>query len=238
MLRAIIWLVCVYLALTVFAGCAEQRGLDGSDRAAKKNFYSDSPTIGVNSYYTSGQLLERQGDVQGALLRYQQAIEADPKFLPAHNRLGIVYSRVGQYEQAEKALKQALKLAPSDAHLHNNLAFVYLLERRYNDAEAELRNTLTINPNFKRAKMNLGIAMAKQSRYDQALTYFLDACQPHEAYYNIAMLYQAAGKVDEAKSYYKRSLTVKPDFQPAEDALHLLDPAGKSATMSMTQSQQ
>lgn len=237
MLRAIIWLICVYLALTIFAGCQglnQQSGFDSGDWGRRPG---RSPKIRAKTYYAAGQLFEYQGKLAQAVARYRQAIEVEPTFLPAHNQMSLVYNTLGKYSQAERILKNALKLAPNEAYLHNNLAFNYILQHRPQDAERELRKALALRPDFKRAKMNLGIVLAKQDKCDQALTYFLEACPPHEANYNLAMVHQARGELELAEICYKRSLALAPRFAPAKKALDAIEKAKGPRTIKVSQLQ-
>lgn len=232
MIRAIIWLACIYLALICFSGCADTKRTDVGEDATttgRKIQSGSNPQINAPTYYAAAMLFERKGNFSEAIKRYQQAIDLDPMYLAAYNRMSICQNRLGCYEEAEKLLRMALSLSPETAYLHNNLAFNYMLRRQYKDAEAELRNALTIDPDFKRAKMNLGIVLAKQGLYDQALAYLLQACPPYQAHYNLALLYQAARRYDRAEQSYLRALQLRRDFLPAQQALEHLRAARKPA---------
>jgi len=226
MLRTIIWLVCVYLALTIFSGCAETNSPVETNNARHRGtqeLQTGNVTVHACTHYAAGFLHERQGRADAAIEQYTAAIEKDPNFVKAYNRLSIVYERRGQTSQAESWLKKALTIAPNEACLHNNLALHYIRRGEYNQAEAELRKARTLDPNAAQATMNLGIVLAKQGQFDQALKCFQQVCRPHQASYNIAMLYRAEGNRQAARRYYERSLELDPGFVPARKALETLE---------------
>jgi Tfp pilus assembly protein PilF len=229
MLKALVWMLCVYLALTLFAGCAMEKTpplrADSKPSPADLKPLQCGPEMRIDArtYYAAGQLLEPQGNLEAAAQRYQQAIQADPSMLDAYNSLGLVYARLGQFDQAHATLRLALNRAPDQAALHNNLAFVYMLQHQYDNAEAQLNNALSIDPSYARAKMNLAIVFAKQERYDQAFDRFLQVCPPYQAHYNLGVLYQNADKKDLARQSFKKAIAIRPDFIAAKQALADLD---------------
>lgn len=231
MLRAIIWLVCVYFALALCSGCADQQ-LNVAGAGDKAD---GLPDITAKTYYAAGLLHEKQGNLEVAVKKYHKAIDLDPTCLAAYNRLGIVYDRMGQYAEAERVVKWALAASPRAPYLHNNLAFTYMLQHRYRDAEAELRNALSVDPGFSRAKMNLGIVLAKQGQYDQGLELFLQVCQPHEAHYNIGLLYHAARRYTDAEASYRRAIDLNPQFAAAREGLARIEQSKLSPTIRVTQ---
>ena len=232
MLRVSLCLVCLYVALALLAGCTLRKP---SDFAWKKQDPQPSPqaldgNINASTYFTAGTILEQQCAFEKAAVKYQQALQLDPSSVQTYNHLGVVYGKLGQYKEAEDCFKRALERWPNQPYLRNNLAFNYILQRDYRSAEAELKNALALDPNFKRARMNLAIVQAKLDRYDDALKTFEEVCSPCEAAYNIALLYQAAGKYTEATTHYQRTLTLNPNFQPAQKALAALAKPREAAT--------
>ena len=54
-----------------------------------------------------GMYLHRKKDIDGALQKYQRALELQPDNLEAHYNLGLVYAERGQYEEARQQAKIA-----------------------------------------------------------------------------------------------------------------------------------
>jgi len=57
-------------------------------------------------------VLERQGDVAGAIDAYQRAVGGDAELLAAWRNLAMLYLREGRDAEAERALERYLRLAP------------------------------------------------------------------------------------------------------------------------------
>ena len=56
-----------------------------------------------------------------------KAIQLDPLLAEAHDALGMVYARDGQWEQSEKSLRRAIQLAPGRSMSYSRLALYLLL---------------------------------------------------------------------------------------------------------------
>jgi Flp pilus assembly protein TadD len=227
----IVWMAAVWFTIVFFAGCAQIKSAFSSDKTQAMKDEQEkkldaqkakTPEITATTYYTTGLLLEQQGDYNGAIEKFIRAIDADPHSTSAYNHLGLCYMRLRNFDLAEDAFKQALLQGPNLAYLHNNLGFTYLLQNKFTSAEAELKNALAIDPNFQRAHTNLAVALAKQGKAEEALTHFLMASPRPDANYNLAMVLHSQGKFQQAEKYYNLALQLDPNFQPARKGLDQL----------------
>jgi tetratricopeptide (TPR) repeat protein len=62
-------------------------------------------------------LLSRQGDLEGAVAHYQQAINLDPGFFKAHNNLGTALAGQTRFEEAVIHSERAINIDP-DIGMH------------------------------------------------------------------------------------------------------------------------
>jgi len=178
-----------------------------------------APRISPLTHYAAGTMLERQNDLAGAVRQYEKALAAAPRMIQAYNHLGIVYQRLGQFDDAERILKQGIRLQPDSATLHNNLGFCYLQQQSYADAEDEFRAALALMPRFSRARMNLAIALAKSDRYDDAAIEFSRVVPGEVAFYNVAVICTDMHDYIQAEQALRRSLAVNPNYEPAKSRL-------------------
>ncbi len=65
--------------------------------------------------------LGQQGDVSGAISKFQAAIEADPSSANAHANLGLAFFLQRNFEQAIPPLEKAVELDESNCTAHYNL---------------------------------------------------------------------------------------------------------------------
>ena len=53
------------------------------------------PQIMPKTYFAAGQLFEQQGQIQKAVAQYRRAIDSQPDYVPAYNRLGVLLGARG-----------------------------------------------------------------------------------------------------------------------------------------------
>jgi tetratricopeptide (TPR) repeat protein len=108
----------------------------------------------LGSYNNLGNLLKVQGDLSGAKMAYQLALDIDPNFITGYYNLGMVCKAMGLWVEAINAYDQAINLNPDYAQAYQNLGVVLLkigdvqnsliafenaiaLHEQYNPQEAE-----------------------------------------------------------------------------------------------------
>jgi tetratricopeptide (TPR) repeat protein len=61
-----------------------------------------------------GKRLSRQGNYNGHIVHYKNALEKDPKYLAARFNLALAYLETGKLDQAERELRKVLLQDPYD----------------------------------------------------------------------------------------------------------------------------
>jgi tetratricopeptide (TPR) repeat protein len=107
------------------------------------------------AYYVTGRYYDGMHDHARALDAYRKAVAADSRNVEAHNALGVVLARLGQYEAAEAALRRGLVLDPSRGHVRSNLGRVLMLGGRTREAIVELQAAVSLDPSDATARGNL-----------------------------------------------------------------------------------
>jgi len=69
-----------------------------------------------------GEALFQQGNYNGAIVHYKNALEKDPNFVPARFNLGLAYLETGKLEQAEREFQKVQLQNPQDARVTFQLA--------------------------------------------------------------------------------------------------------------------
>lgn len=176
-----------------------------------------------------GQLLAKQGELDGALGHVHRALAAYRRLNDAQGvckslrNLGVIYIELGEFEDAEVAYNEAIEMTSADnqsilfADLNNNLGaiknmkgdwegalFCYNISREAYERENEVRKAAyTIN--------NIGITLLEQEQYEQALKNFISALRVSESIkdaplslilsINLTDLYLKRNEIEEAKRY-------------------------------------
>jgi Tfp pilus assembly protein PilF len=193
---------------------AARQPIDGND--AKPG---PEPKLQPLTYFSAGNLFEKQGNYAQAIEQYRRAVELNSSFAAAYSRLGLCYTKTRQYGLAVEALKRGADLQPASALLWNNLGFAYLAQENYPQAEQCLGKALKAEPGFVRARLNMAIALVQQKRDGEAMQH-LSAFLPESlARYNLGTLQMGAGRPAEARTSFERALALQTDFPAARKGL-------------------
>jgi type IV pilus assembly protein PilF len=159
-----------------------------------------------------------------ALQESQAALEADPKYGPAFNILGLVQMELREDAAAEQSFQQALAINPNDSEANNNFGW-FLCNRGREQASiayflAAVKNPLYRTPEL--ALTNAGICSRKIGNDKDAEDFLLKALrlQPGQAraLQALAEIYYARGDYGGAKQMVTRYLEV---VQPTPEVLWL-----------------
>ncbi|MBL8881005.1 MAG: tetratricopeptide repeat protein, partial [Phycisphaerales bacterium] len=175
----------------------------------------ESPRINATTFFAHAHLLERQGAFDRAVEQYRKALELQPDFPTARNRLGITLNKLGRHAEATAEFQEAIRQKPNQSYLHNNLGFSQYLQGNYVQAEQSFIQAVTLQPGFARANMNLGLTLGRQGRFDEAYAAFRHASDDVTAYYNLAVVQSESGAYIDAVRSLDAALRVNPQYQPA-----------------------
>ena len=114
-----------------------------------------SPAVDLLS---QAQALYRKGDFDGALQKYQQLLQSQPKSAEAHVGLARVYLKKKDVQQAADMINKALPIADSPA-LHVVLGEVYFRQGKLHEAENEWLNVA--NSGSRDPRVYLGLAKVR-----------------------------------------------------------------------------
>ncbi|MFT6582413.1 MAG: tetratricopeptide (TPR) repeat protein [Alphaproteobacteria bacterium] len=125
-------------------------------------------TPSPENFVNLGACQQENGDLDGAIVQYQTAIERDADYGPASTNLGLALLETGALADAVAPLERGVELDPKDALALNGLGAVYLRLGRENDAENALTHALDNAPDHAPAWSNLGNLRQDQRRLEEA----------------------------------------------------------------------
>ena len=151
-----------------------------------------------------------------ALQELEEAIKADPGYVPAHTTLGLVQMQLREDAKAKASFERALKLDPKNPDANNNYGLFLCDRKREREGVryflAALRNPLYETPED--AYVNAGICSRRVGEDAAAQDFFERALQvrPEEsrALINLASLQLDRGQPAAARSYMNRFVKVNP----------------------------
>src|SRR5205809_1365381 len=167
------------------------------------------------AHYNLGIALNDQGDADGAIAHYRQAVELRPSYAEAHFNLGRLLVQKDRIDEAIVHYEKALEINPADAETHNNLGATLFANGRVDDAMAHYRQALAIRPDYADASCNLASALLSNCDLDGAIAHY-SAClalspNQFEAQYNLANALLRVGRTDEAIAHFQKVLKLRPD---------------------------
>ncbi|NOZ04358.1 MAG: tetratricopeptide repeat protein [FCB group bacterium] len=113
----------------------------------------------------TAQLLERQGDLDGAIAIYEGLVQKNPRNNFAYRRLKDLYKRQNRLDQAIILVLDHLKYYPSDLQAQVELGEIYLLkkdEKAARDVWADFEQQFGDNPNTYRILMQTYIRLGME----------------------------------------------------------------------------
>ena len=141
--------------------------------------------LDVNAYFpqgqmSRGQMLEQQGDLEGAVEAYRNAVNRDPYFTPARMNLSYTLNRMGLNEEAVDHLITVTEQEPEFGDAYYSLGLLMAEMRRMEEAIGWFREASELMPEYGRL------------------------------FYNLAIAHQTVGERDEAEAAYIRAIRLEP----------------------------
>jgi Flp pilus assembly protein TadD len=180
------------------------------------------------------------GDSKETLMHLERAVELEPEYYDALNKLGAEYLRTAQYRKAEAALERARAINQYDPLPLTNLGILYLEEgeklaaaaagegkAKSEAAEASYRRAVDVfekamdlSPLAPRSSFYLGTALYKVGVYERAESLLNTALdfdsQLHEARLTLINIYMQQRRYDATLKQITAYLEANPDSSHAE----------------------
>jgi Flp pilus assembly protein TadD len=218
------WAVAVGAVL--LGGCRHAGPPPGNallaDRGGERAQLGPKQTADVQIAYARS--LEKRGEHEQAVARYQEAVKQDPGRADAWHRLAVLHDRQGKFDDSAGMYRKALELQPGDPDLYCDMGYSLYLQQRWAEAEMNLRQALALRPDHARARNNLALLLARAGRADEALAESRRAgCSEADAHVNVAFALALQGSCPEAREHYRLALASDPSSGPARKGLEKLE---------------
>ncbi len=178
----------------------------------------------AQAYYLKGSVFKEMGDTSKAISSMQTAIEQDTKFFDAFLDIGILYAS-RKNPLAFEYYDNALRLRPNDDNVLYAKAKLLQDLNKIDESIALYQEILKVNKNNANALYNLGaINLDKKKNPNTAIDYFSKAIAVDpkytEAYFARGVCFEQLKDLDNAKADYNMCLKIKPNYEPALEALN------------------
>jgi tetratricopeptide (TPR) repeat protein len=191
------------------------------------------------TYAAAGSLAEKTADdpkrgpadrehlLEEARQAYQQAIAADPDYLPAQQALARLYLKQGDQDRALATYQKALAAHPKEAALWFELGMCYSRQKKWDEALVNLRKAVELDPENRPYVNTLGFALARAGNDDESVACFEKISGPAQAHYNVARMLHHLKQDERSRQHLELALRADPKLDAARS---LLDELGGKAT--------
>ncbi|GEM_PF-2673018 len=147
-------------------------------------------------------------NVRKQIDKYKSDLTANPKDTTALLALGGMYEIAGRFDEAADYFRRYLEVVPGNAAVRMNLAGVY-----YNNAQQDPADSVRQTSLYQQAQTELRQVLKYQPNYDYAM-------------FNLAVIYLAEGKKDEAIKWWHKVMETNPNGELAPKAREEIQKAG------------
>jgi len=193
--------------------------LEDSDPQQALVAFREAEKLDANNFevhFASGQILEKENQLDAAAKEYETAAALDPKSMEPLIALSVVYTKQQKYPQAEAMLRKLLAADPQNQTVRAQLADILVAEGKSGEAATELGAGEGKIPADPHAALDLGTLYAKAGKYAQAEPLFRAAVaklpQDAEAHYALASALMQEKKYPEAQQELLITVKLKPDL--------------------------
>ncbi|MBI4977640.1 MAG: tetratricopeptide repeat protein [Spirochaetes bacterium] len=172
-----------------------------------------------DAHYTLGEVDRNLGLDDEAIDEYKKAAASNPNNFDAWLKLGNMYFRKAQYTKAMDMYQNALKLQPKHANALYNLGNTYKQLGRSSDALTAYLKAVENSGKDTRiqyaANNQTGNVYYSSGSYEEAHNAYrkaLAARETPEIFISLGSSLEALKRTDEARTYYKKSIDAKPNF--------------------------
>jgi len=178
-----------------------------------------NPYIAELAYF-KGMKYIQENNYNGALRKFECAIEYDSNNGRILYALGSTYYNLGIYDKAEINLRDSLNYSV-DVKTYYNLGLVYFQTGLYDKAEDEFKYAIYLDPKFNKAYLKLAYLYAKQAEYDKAIVEWnklleidTNFSEKYNVLYFIGLTYEKKQMPDKALEYFLQALQLAPEGSP------------------------
>jgi tetratricopeptide (TPR) repeat protein len=167
--------------------------------------------------------LHRAGDFRQAISEYERILSQTSRQAFVHNKLGLAYKSVREFDTAIEHYERAIELNPDYAEAYSNLGNTLLKMGKIESALEFLESAVKLNREFVPALIGLANANASMGKLETAIAHFESVvglqADHVEAHFKLGKYYAELGQNDKAIQHLRQTIQIRPDFVDAHNNL-------------------
>jgi tetratricopeptide (TPR) repeat protein len=223
--------ISLAVSLALGAGCNQNKKPSEETTASKYKLLNGStsdksdvaigkePALNVDTRFAAGRVAETQGRLDCAAVQYEQALRLKGDHVPSLYRLGIVQTKMKQFDQAEATWRKYIKATGDIASGYSNLGFCYEMAGDVKNAEKAYKEGIQRDAESVPCHTNYGLMLARHDRMREAEDQLNTVLKPDEVRYNLAAVYEQKGEIKQAKAELKKAIEINPGNREAQSRL-------------------
>jgi tetratricopeptide (TPR) repeat protein len=190
-----------------------------ASKAIPENYYTH---INLAVEYSRFQAWDKAVDELRAAFKINNSIDYKALYL-----LAYAYSQKGEVDRAIKAYQKVTEIKPDFIDAYYDLSIAYSVDDQHEKAIETGLKTLEKDPGFYRAYYIIACNYRKLGRIDEAIKAYEEFMRNNQnspkVFYELGELYRDKGDLQKARGQWLKALETSKDYQPAKDALKLLE---------------
>jgi tetratricopeptide (TPR) repeat protein len=176
--------------------------------------YTEDDELRERAMLDMAMAYQELGDIDGAIFRYQQLIDADPYNAHAWQYLGTFYNDTGLFEKALQAFDYSITIDPEISLAHYHQGLTYLNLKDIDKAYESMNEGLRLNPADPILICGVGICHEKKGDFRMARKFFGDtlAIEPGyaEAWYGLGNCDRDNRQFARAAEHFQKATELDP----------------------------
>jgi Tfp pilus assembly protein PilF len=155
---------CIVWCLVLAFATINQNKIWANNMRLYTSILKKYPNVAIAYNNRAIQKVEN-GDQEGALLDYNDAIRSDSAYQVAYENRANLFANLNRFEEALMDYEKSLQLKPTQK-VYQNRATLYLKNKDYKAAIEDLNQAILMDPNYSLAYKNRGLAYVLSGQKD------------------------------------------------------------------------